>query len=335
MSLEENEKKRVKNEPERTFDKENFETISINTPTDKIKEESSESSINIDKSDDQLDTIMIVPQSNDPKKNSKNEKILNHSDTDRYNSRKHLGQGGMKKIELVKDDEMKRVVAKASIHDENMNSENIKSFIYEARLTAALQHPNILQIYDIGENEKGEPFFIMEHLDGVTLHEVLKTISQGDKSVRESFSIDQLIDIFEKVCLAIEYAHQHSTYHLDLKPDNILISNDANVHVIDWGLAIIKSDETDHSHSINDFMKSKEISDSLTGKIRGTPGYLAPEQIIGKIKFIKPQTDIYGLGGLLYSILCSKFQFLEKIPSTGLAKHFTQMSFHHLNGGQI
>lgn len=198
----------------------------------------------------------------------------------RYSVVKKLNEGGMKAIWEVEDRRTARKVAMALIQAEKIASQkDIAAFLYEARLTSNLQHPNIIPIYDIALDENGNPYFTMKALKGETLNDILKSRSQTHT---------RLLGIFLKVCNAIAYAHAKGVIHLDLKPSNIIVGDYGDVHVLDWGLAILVTQPGE--------TKPRDI-------VGGTPGYMAPEQAQNTPGEITFQTDVYMLGAILYEIL--------------------------------
>ncbi|MDD7984742.1 serine/threonine-protein kinase [Lentisphaera marina] len=205
-----------------------------------------------------------------------------------------LDQGGMKKIYRAKDLKAERIIALARLKRDS-NAETIEQFLREARLTASLQHPNIITIYDVGIDEHKSPYFTMELLEGQTLKKYLKQNKQKDLD----------FDIFLKICDAISYAHSHSILHLDLKPENIYIGSFGQVTVCDWGIArLLQQDEEAEVQAEAQTQLDPNIINHMTlqGQIKGTPGYMAPEQAHA-YETKDERTDIYALGGILYFLL--------------------------------
>ncbi len=240
---------------------------------------------------------------------------------ERYTPDRKLNEGGMKSIWEVDDHRTARKVAMALIQDSRIASaEDIESFLYEARLTANLQHPNIIPIYDIALDENGNPYFTMKALKGETLAEILKKLKEGYEEYRRRYTRTRLLGIFLKVCNAIDYAHTKGVIHLDLKPSNVIVGDFGDVHVLDWGLSTLithldeEGGEPVSWHSLDEV--SLESGETLTrylenaarrrgrGKVvGGTPGYMSPEQAQGVPSDIDFQTDVYMLGAMLYEIL--------------------------------
>lgn len=228
--------------------------------------------------------------------------------SDRYMEKEKISEGGVKKIIRVIDHKADRSVAKAVLLKES-GKEGIEEFLREARLTSSLQHPNIIPIYDMGLEEDGSPYFTMEHLTGYTLGDIIKKLATGDEGFKRQYSRSALLDIFSRICDAIAYAHSRNIIHLDLKPENIHINSFGQVHVCDWGLGkILKSDEEPERGMDEDLSQlDPNIINTMTlnGEIKGTPGFMAPEQTVsGQVK--DQRTDVYSLGALLYNMLSYK-----------------------------
>jgi len=252
------------------------------------------------------------------------EKDVDHNDlmdgnpAERYTPHKKLNQGGMKAIWEVDDHRTARKVAMALIQDARIASdEDIESFLYEARLTANLQHPNIIPIYDIAVDENGNPYFTMKALKGETLSEILNQLRNGNETYRTRYSRTRLLGIFLKVCNAIDYAHTKGVIHLDLKPSNVIVGEFGEVHVLDWGLSTLITHLGEYDgepvswQSLDDvslengqtLTRYLESSAKRRHTVGGTPGYMSPEQAQGSPSDIDFQTDVYMLGSMLYEIL--------------------------------
>ena len=226
-----------------------------------------------------------------------------------YSDFQPLAQGGMKRIFKVFDKKLNRYVAYARLHP-NSPQDLHDPFIREARLTALLEHPNIISVYDIGINEDDCPFFTMELKVGKSLSDIISETPGISKPGTDSFIM--LLESFIKVCDALSYAHSKNVVHLDLKPENIQIGKFGEVIVCDWGLGKVIGD-TDIEYDQLLFNPDLLNNVTLTNKIVGTPGYMAPEQVSGDDK--TKYTDIYSLGAMLYTILTGKLAFSGDIDS--------------------
>ena len=167
------------------------------------------------------------------------------------------------------------------------------------KLLQSLNTLGIVPIHDIGIDEYGIPYFTMKMLKGETLSETIRKLREKDSGYRKKYTLNLIIQIFLKICDAVEYAHYKGILHLDLKPENIQISDFGEVIVLDWGL----------SKDIEENDNIKTNSDNKKKKIKGTPGYMAPEQVKGEEHLIDFHTDIYSLGVILYECLTLKQPF--------------------------
>ncbi|OGV51575.1 MAG: hypothetical protein A2X49_14730 [Lentisphaerae bacterium GWF2_52_8] len=219
----------------------------------------------------------------------------------RYENLSLIGEGGMKRIYRVVDRMTDREVSMAVIH--NLSGEHqVEQFIIEARITAKLEHPNIMPIYDIGLDEAGEPFFTMKLIRGESLGRILRHLREGNAEYRQKYPLDVLLEIFIKVCDAVAYAHNSDVLHLDLKPDNIQVDKFGQVLVCDWGLARYRKPIDIGTQEFE--LSSKTVT--LSGNISGSPGYMSPEQILKPLSEMNSASDIYSLGCILYEILTYK-----------------------------
>ena len=156
---------------------------------------------------------------------------------DRYKFIRSIGFGGMKGVLLVHDRDTGRDVAMAIMPDfRDRPVSDLNRFVREARITARLEHPNIVPVYDIGIDLSGSPFFTMKYLRGATLAVVLKRLRSKDAATMENFSQTRLLQLFVRICNAVAFAHSMDVCHFDLKPGNIHCGDFGEVQVIDWGL---------------------------------------------------------------------------------------------------
>jgi hypothetical protein len=158
-------------------------------------------------------------------------------------------------------------------------------FQIEAEAVASLQHPNIVQIYEVGEFN-GIPFFSLELVDGGTLEGLIK---------RAPLSANESAEMVQSLAEAMGFAHQHGIIHRDIKPGNVLVTAERQPKITDFGLA--------------KRIDAVESSQTQAGTILGTPSYMAPEQAAGDIQALGPACDIYGLGALLYRLLTGQPPF--------------------------
>ena len=211
----------------------------------------------------------------------------------RYEIRSKIGEGGMGEVYLAQDRKLDRKVA-LKILPANLaaNHERMRRFTREARAAAALNHPHIAHIYEIGESDDLH-FIAMEFIDGVTLRE---------KIHREHTELRKLLRYLQQVAEALAKAHACAIVHRDLKPENIMITRDDYAKILDFGLAkLIEA----HGLSDRDPLSSEVATallehQSLPGSVIGTVGYMSPEQAQGRVNEIDHRSDIFSFGCILY-----------------------------------
>jgi eukaryotic-like serine/threonine-protein kinase len=202
----------------------------------------------------------------------------------RYKLSKKLGQGGMGVVYLAEDTILNRVVAYKVLPPSVRNNPKVlENFLQEARVAAAINHPNIVTIFDTG-SEGVEPYIVMEFVDGISLKELL------EKS--PSIPMKDLVAVTREICEGLEYAHNKNVIHRDIKPANIMLSKERRVKIMDFGLAKILSE-----------------SEMEGTSVKGTPLYMSPEQIQGKR--VDHRTDLYSLGCTLYRMATGRPPFIE------------------------
>ncbi len=205
-----------------------------------------------------------------------------------------LGRGGMGEIVMARDENIGRDIAIKRMKTDKPSPEATARFLREARVQARLEHPAIVPVHHVGNDEDGQPFFTMKRLAGVTLAELLAATPPPP--------LQRLLRAFTDVCNAVEFAHSRGVVHRDLKPANIMLGDFGEVYVLDWGLARATSDGDDVSIGAD-----IDSLDGMTqaGAILGTPGYMAPEQIAAAPDVAGP-ADVYALGSILFEILAGE-----------------------------
>jgi tetratricopeptide (TPR) repeat protein/tRNA A-37 threonylcarbamoyl transferase component Bud32 len=196
-----------------------------------------------------------------------------------------LGRGAMGVVYKARQRGLNRLVAlKMILSGDHAAAHELARFQGEAEAVARLHHPNIVQIYEVGE-EQGRPYFSLEFVDGIALD---KKANGTPLPPREAAVL------VEKLAVAMEYAHQNGIIHRDLKPANVLLTQDGTPKVGDFGLAK-RIDE--------------DAGQTRTGTVLGTPSYMAPEQAEGRLKDVGPLSDQYSLGAILYELLTGRPPF--------------------------
>ena len=242
--------------------------------TPESKKETSESQ-DMKKSNLPLDFSAQVLSSSENKDTNTNPEI------EGYRIIKKLGRGGMGVVWLAEQLGTKREVALKLMvsHADDSNKAKAK-FQREVELTARLEHPNIASIYDSGLHH-GMYYYAMEYIDGLPLDKFVKYHNLTRKPI---------LKLMYKICTAVLYAHQRAVIHRDLKPSNIMVDEEGEPHILDFGLAKALLDED-------------SIAVSMEGQIAGTPAYMSPEQASGIHSDIDTRSDVFSLGVILYELL--------------------------------
>ena len=198
----------------------------------------------------------------------------------RYRLQRALGTGGMASVQLATDEELGRPVAIKLLAEGLAADEAFRTrFLREAKLAARLSHPNVVSVFDTGE-DGGRPFIVMECVDGENVAEILRR--------RGRLPVDEALALARQAAAGLTHAHAAGLVHRDVKPQNLLVAADGTLKVADFGIA-----------------RAAELT-ALTeqGTVLGTAAYLAPEQASGEP--VTPATDVYALGAVVYELLAGR-----------------------------
>ena len=224
-----------------------------------------------------------------------------------YEVASRVAEGGMGIVYEASDQVSRRTVAMKVMSGKSGRSKNdLLKFIEEARITALLEHPNIIPVHDLGVTPEQSLFYTMKYVRGINLTDVILGIRHGDEAMIDQYPLSRLLNIFQKVCDAVAFAHSKGVIHRDLKPDNVMIGDFGEVLLMDWGLAQFvenTSAAVDREKKENEGVESEDSLDGLASRVVGTPGFLAPERIRDSRFPGDDRSDIYALGATLYSIL--------------------------------
>jgi serine/threonine protein kinase/formylglycine-generating enzyme required for sulfatase activity/energy-coupling factor transporter ATP-binding protein EcfA2 len=204
----------------------------------------------------------------------------------RYEIKSQLGRGGFGFVYLASDPVLKRNVAiKVPRWDKSLDARAVDRFLHEGRMLAQLSHPAIVSVYDVGVAEDGVPYVVMQFVEGRSLAQVLQ---EG------MMPADVAINYLLQIARALQTTHQHGLVHRDFKPSNVIVDQNGEIHLVDFGLAL-----------------HEDLSPSETGKsyVAGTPAFMAPEQLRGENHLIDGQTDIWAFGVTMYLMLSGKAPF--------------------------
>ena len=195
-----------------------------------------------------------------------------------------LGAGGMGEVYRAHDPRLGRDVALKVLRRSSADQEHVARFSREARAAGSLNHPNIVAVFDVG-TEAGVPYVVSELLEGETLR---ARLDQGPLPYRKA------VEYGIQIAQALDAAHGKGIWHRDVKPANAFITQDGRVKILDFGIAKLTDDE---AVSRSD---DSTVEESRTGEIRGTAGYMSPEQVLGHP--VDHRADIFALGAVLYEM---------------------------------
>ncbi len=211
-----------------------------------------------------------------------------------------LGTGGMATVYRAYHPALDRYVALKMMHPMFQQDEGFLSrFTREARIVGKLEHPNIVPIYDFNENN-GQPYLVMKYIDGKTLKQVMEETTP---------TLQRILQIIRQVANALDYAHQHGVLHRDVKPSNVLLAQDNQVYLADFGLArLVQAGDSTMS----------------AGMIVGTPNYISPEQAYGEAE-VGAESDLYNLAVMLYEMVVGQLPFFANSPMATIHKHIYEV----------
>ena len=200
--------------------------------------------------------------------------------TERYRLDRPLGHGGMATVYLARDTELDRPVAVKVLAENAAGDDGLRErFVREARLAARLSHPNVVSVYDAGE-EDGRPYLVMEHVQGETLAGVLAR--------RGRLPPEEVRGLALQAARGLAHAHAAGLVHRDIKPQNLLLRDDGTLKIADFGIA----------------RAAEGTALTQAGTVLGTAAYLSPEQALGEE--VTPAADVYSLGAVLYELLTGR-----------------------------
>lgn len=242
--------------------------------------------------------------------------------SDRYRNARVLARGGMGTIYQATDPKLGRTIAIKHLGTDRQQSDATDSpladtqltarFVNEARITAQLHHPNIVPVFDVGDDGPGRPFFTMPLIEGRSLADILA----ADPDNANKSPLTQAIGVLVRVCDAIAYAHSRGVIHRDIKPANVMVGQFGETYVVDWGLARSDSDATSPQADTGKQPIQSPVT-TFAGDIVGTPAYMAPEHATGKTPHGNKRTDVYSLGATLYHVLAGVPPYAEASQSGG------------------
>lgn len=214
----------------------------------------------------------------------------------RYSNFQLLARGGSAILQTCRDKNLGRTVVMKTLHPHLADNEAMRArFLREARVTAQLQHPATVPVYDLGYDIERRLYFTMKKLAGRTLRELIDREAAGESQL----TVERVLDVLLPTCDCLSFAHVHGVVHRDVKPENILVGDFGETTILDWGVAKVwamadaEGDARRMDHEILTDVNQRP----------GTPLYMSPEQVRGGGRDIDPRTDVYSVGAVLYEAL--------------------------------
>jgi serine/threonine-protein kinase len=223
----------------------------------------------------------------------------------RYVEVRELGAGGMGVVDLCVDNDIGREVAIKRLHQQDGGS--VARFVEEVRTVGRLEHPNIVPIHDVGLDERGRYFFVMKHVAGETLEQIIDKLRAGDADYEARFPVERRVEIFQSVLHALGYAHARGILHRDIRPANVMVGRHGEVMLMDWGIAkplgaaeVVPADEASAGGA--DAGGGRPFR-TTAGSLVGTPAYMSPEQARGEVDALDARSDLYSAAVLFHELV--------------------------------
>lgn len=230
-------------------------------------------------------------------------------------------KGGLGEVFVALDEELNREVALKEIQGSYAHDQISRArFVLEAEITGRLEHPAIVPVYSFGQHEDGRPYYAMRFIQGDSLKTAIKRFYENRSASESQRAVEfrRLLGAFGDVCQAIHYAHSRGILHRDLKPDNIMLGKFGETLIVDWGLAKPLNEPVSQMEVPQPSLTEQPLRpisgsgpvETLAGTALGTPGYMSPEQALGRLDLMGVRSDIYSLGATLYCLLTGQSPFV-------------------------
>jgi len=209
-----------------------------------------------------------------------------------------IAEGGMGVIRRAVQVPLQREVAVKEVRPERGNDQTWAELTREALLVGSLDHPNIVPVYMLGEDDGGAPVVVMKRIEGRSWGSILREPGEGWLAASDRDPLERHVEILMQVCNAVHFAHDRGILHRDLKPDNVMIGAFGEVYLLDWGIAVALPRAEGQSLPFATAMRG----------VAGTPGYMAPEMTTGDAGALTERTDVYLLGAILHEVVTGELR---------------------------
>ena len=259
------------------------------------------------------------------------------NDFPKYANFQDAGSGGGGVLNVCYDNNLCRsVIVKRLPNSQTADPRQRRRLLREARVTAQLQHPNTVPVYEIGKDENGNLYFSMKKIEGENFFKILGRIAQLEPETTQAFPLSRLLGIIIQASNALGYAHAHGVIHRDVKPENIMVGLFNEVTLMDWGVAKVWGLPDEFEEDDSDYVFERLTK---TGQRPGTPLYMSPEQVNNN-SIVDERTDIFSMGVVMYEMLALREPFrghniketfknineLTPPPPSKISKYFTAPS---------
>ena len=215
-----------------------------------------------------------------------------------------LGEGGMGTVYLARDPHLLRQVALKTVRAGRASEAALARFVHEAQVTSQLAHPNVVPVHSLQLDGEGNASYALELVRGQTLAQIVAAAAGSPDAA--ALDLPSRLEVFLKTCDAVAYAHGRGVLHRDLKPDNVMVGRYGEVYVLDWGLCKVANRETpfpELTDSAEVSLTETDLGQTLRGSLVGTPRYMSPEQASADPESIRPYSDQFALGLILYELV--------------------------------
>lgn len=235
----------------------------------------------------------------------------------RYEPLRTLGVGGYGEVDLVRDNDIDRLVARKRLRPEMQFPAAVDRFAREVRVVGRLEHPSIVPVHDVGLDEHGY-FFLMKYVEGETLEDIIRRVKSADPDYDRLYTYEYRTQIFMQVLRAMQCAHDRGIVHRDIKPANVMVGRWGEVLVLDWGIARQIASDPPESTTDGEHKAPVDPRATAEGWLMGTPAFMSPEQARGENNKTDARSDVYGLCALFYEFLTLEHYLTPKDTTEAL-----------------